>query len=60
MFDGASETDINKMSTWPVCRHRSAVLFDGNTGEPFDHDVTVGVMYMLKLHHLVDDKIHAA
>ena len=34
-------------------------LFDGRTGEPFDHDVTVGVMYMLKLHHLVDDKIHA-
>ena len=35
------------------------VLFDGRTGEPFDQDVTVGVMYMLKLHHLVDDKIHA-
>ena len=34
-------------------------LFDGRTGEPFDNDVTVGVMYMLKLHHLVDDKIHA-
>ncbi len=34
-------------------------LFDGRSGEPFDHDVTVGVMYMLKLHHLVDDKIHA-
>ena len=45
---------------WRVCRpavRRS--LFDGRTGEPFDHDVTVGVMYMLKLHHLVDDKIHA-
>ena len=36
-----------------------AILFDGRTGEPFDQDVTVGVMYMLKLHHLVDDKIHA-
>ena len=36
-----------------------STLFDGRTGEPFDHDVTVGVMYMLKLHHLVDDKIHA-
>ena len=35
------------------------VLFDGRTGEAFDQDVTVGVMYMLKLHHLVDDKIHA-
>jgi DNA-directed RNA polymerase subunit beta len=34
-------------------------LFDGRTGMAFDHDVTVGVMYMLKLHHLVDDKIHA-
>ena len=35
------------------------MLFDGRTGEPFDKDVTVGVMYMLKLHHLVDDKIHS-
>ena len=35
------------------------VLFDGRTGEAFDRDVTVGIMYMLKLHHLVDDKIHA-
>jgi DNA-directed RNA polymerase subunit beta len=34
-------------------------LFDGRTGEPFEQDVTVGVMYILKLHHLVDDKIHA-
>ena len=38
---------------------RQSILFDGRTGEPFDQDVTVGVMYMLKLHHLVDDKIHA-
>jgi len=36
-----------------------SILFDGRTGEVFDQDVTVGVMYMLKLHHLVDDKIHA-
>ena len=36
-----------------------SILFDGRTGEPFDQDVTVGVMYMLKLHHLVDEKIHA-
>jgi DNA-directed RNA polymerase subunit beta len=35
------------------------ILYDGRTGEPFDHPITVGVMYMLKLHHLVDDKIHA-
>ena len=35
------------------------MLFDGRTGEPFDNRVTVGVMYMLKLHHLVDEKIHA-
>jgi DNA-directed RNA polymerase subunit beta len=35
------------------------VVFDGRTGEPFHQDVTVGIMYMLKLHHLVDDKIHA-
>jgi DNA-directed RNA polymerase subunit beta len=36
-----------------------ATLMDGRTGKPFDTDVTVGIMYMLKLHHLVDDKIHA-
>src|SRR6185295_6025279 len=36
-----------------------ATLFDGRSGDAFDHDVTVGVMYMMKLHHLVDDKIHA-
>jgi DNA-directed RNA polymerase subunit beta len=35
------------------------VLFDGRTGEPFDSDVTIGILYMLKLHHLADDKIHA-
>src|SRR5881628_2718765 len=35
------------------------ILFDGKSGESFDHEVTVGVMYMMKLHHLVDDKIHA-
>jgi DNA-directed RNA polymerase subunit beta len=36
-----------------------SILFDGRSGEPFEQDVTVGIMYMLKLHHLVDDKIHA-
>ena len=40
-------------------RSGQMILFDGRTGEPFDQDVTVGVMYMLKLHHLVDEKIHA-
>ena len=40
-------------------RSGQSILFDGRTGEPFDHEVTVGTMYMLKLHHLVDDKIHA-
>ena len=40
-------------------RSGQAILFDGRTGEAFDQDVTVGMMYMLKLHHLVDDKIHA-
>jgi DNA-directed RNA polymerase subunit beta len=40
-------------------RDGQSLLFDGRTGEPFDRRVTVGVMYMLKLHHLVDDKIHA-
>jgi len=58
VFDGAPEDDIRKvleMADVPM----QSVLFDGRTGEPFDQDVTVGVMYMLKLHHLVDDKIHA-
>jgi DNA-directed RNA polymerase subunit beta len=60
VFDGAKEKDINvllKEAKLPTTGQ--AVLFDGKTGEPFDHDVTVGIMYMLKLHHLVDDKIHA-
>jgi DNA-directed RNA polymerase subunit beta len=49
-----------RSSTARVCRSRvRPVLFDGRTGEPFDHEVTVGVLYMLKLHHLADDKIHA-
>ena len=49
-----------RCSRWPrLPSNGQTTLFDGSTGEPFDHDVTVGVMYMLKLHHLVDDKIHA-
>jgi DNA-directed RNA polymerase subunit beta len=60
VFDGASESDI-KWSLRTAGRKETGqqILFDGRTGEPFNEDVTVGVMYMLKLHHLVDDKIHA-
>ena len=60
VFDGAAEREIKdslKMAGLPTSGQ--AVLFDGRNGEPFDNDVTVGVMYVLKLHHLVDDKIHA-
>ncbi|MGC4090024.1 MAG: DNA-directed RNA polymerase subunit beta [Polyangiaceae bacterium] len=60
VFDGAPESII-KQTLESAGRSSSgqAILFDGRTGEPFDQDVTVGIMYMLKLHHLVDDKIHA-
>jgi DNA-directed RNA polymerase subunit beta len=60
VFDGARESDIVAMLE-KAGRHRSGqvTLFDGRTGEPFDRKVTVGYIYMLKLHHLVDDKIHA-
>jgi DNA-directed RNA polymerase subunit beta len=60
VFDGASEQDI-KGTLGEAARDKSgqSILFDGRTGEPFEEDVTVGIMYMLKLHHLVDDKIHA-
>jgi DNA-directed RNA polymerase subunit beta len=60
VFDGAREEEIHdylEMADLP--RNGQRILFDGRTGEPFDNDVTVGIMYMLKLHHLVDDKIHA-
>jgi DNA-directed RNA polymerase subunit beta len=60
VFDGAEETVIKSMlANAGRATSGQAVLFDGRTGEPFDQEVTVGVMYMLKLHHLVDDKIHA-
>ena len=60
VFDGAKEVDIKALLTaGELATNGQATLFDGKTGEAFDHDVTVGVMYMLKLHHLVDDKIHA-
>ncbi|HEY3449120.1 MAG TPA: DNA-directed RNA polymerase subunit beta [Myxococcales bacterium] len=60
VFDGARELEIDTLlaaGNQPLSGQQ--VLFDGRTGEPFDQDVTVGVMYMLKLHHLVDEKIHA-
>jgi DNA-directed RNA polymerase subunit beta len=60
VFDGASEEEIKKLLTSAgVTTSGQCVMFDGRTGEPFHQDVTVGIMYMLKLHHLVDDKIHA-
>ncbi|HET6923483.1 MAG TPA: DNA-directed RNA polymerase subunit beta, partial [Anaeromyxobacteraceae bacterium] len=58
VFDGAREDEMRAMLEHGAATMQS-ILFDGRTGEPFDHDVTVGVMYMLKLHHLVDEKIHA-
>ena len=60
VFDGANENDI--MDTLELAgrsRDGKVQLYDGRTGEPFDNKVTVGYMYMLKLHHLVDDKMHA-
>jgi DNA-directed RNA polymerase subunit beta len=60
VFDGAAEEHIRgTLELAHLPRSGQAVLFDGRTGEAFDHDVTIGIMYMLKLHHLVDDKIHA-
>ncbi len=60
VFDGAREPDVVKMLE-DANLHKSgqSVLYDGRTGEQFDRPVTVGYIYMLKLHHLVDDKIHA-
>lgn len=60
VFDGAHDADINAMLKEAGLETTGQVqLFDGRTGEPFDRKVTVGYIYMLKLHHLVDDKIHA-
>lgn len=60
VFDGASEAEIRKMLVEAgVDEVGQSTLYDGLTGDPFDNQVTVGVMYMLKLHHLVDNKIHA-
>jgi DNA-directed RNA polymerase subunit beta len=60
VFDGASEEEIKDLLRLAgVQDNGQTVLFDGRTGDAFHEDVTVGIMYMLKLHHLVDDKIHA-
>jgi DNA-directed RNA polymerase subunit beta len=60
VFDGAREGDVTAMLEKAGLDSSGQVtLFDGRTGNPFDRKVTVGYIYMLKLHHLVDDKIHA-
>ena len=60
MFDGAREDDIVRMlEKAGLASSGQVTLVDGRTGEAFDRKVTVGYIYMLKLHHLVDDKIHA-
>ncbi|WP_260482334.1 DNA-directed RNA polymerase subunit beta [Sphingomicrobium flavum] len=60
VFDGARQEDVADMlEKAGLDRSGQVTLFDGRTGEPFDRKVTVGYIYMLKLHHLVDDKIHA-
>jgi DNA-directed RNA polymerase subunit beta len=60
VFDGAREADVSAMlEKAGLDPSGQVVLFDGRTGEAFDRKVTVGYIYMLKLHHLVDDKIHA-
>jgi DNA-directed RNA polymerase subunit beta len=60
VFDGAAEEEIfNLLKKAGLPATGQVTLYDGRTGEPFDGKVTVGVMYIMKLHHLVDDKIHA-
>ena len=60
VFDGAKEKDItNLLSISGVSGTGQEILYDGITGQKFERPVTVGYMYMLKLHHLVDEKIHA-
>ena len=60
IFDGASGVDIKELFKIAGIREDGKTyLYDGRTGERFDNPVTVGIMYVLKLHHLVDDKIHA-
>ena len=60
VFDGANEYDVfDTMEEAGMQRNGKTILYDGRTGEPFEREVTVGVMYMIKLAHMVDDKIHA-
>jgi len=60
VFDGAKEWEIKELLTQAnLPASGKTVVYDGLTGEPFDQEVTVGYIYMMKLHHLVDDKIHA-
>ncbi len=60
VFDGATEDDVfETLKKAGLSEDGKTVLYDGRTGDPFDNKITVGYMYFLKLHHLVDDKIHA-
>ena len=60
VFDGAHISDIEAMMEEAgMDKDGKTVLYDGRTGEPFDNRIAVGVMYMIKLHHMVDDKLHA-
>ena len=60
VFDGANEEDVwNTMEEAGLNRDGKTILYDGRSGEPFDNRVSVGVMYMIKLAHMVDDKLHA-
>ena len=60
VFDGAHINDIkDMMKEAGMDEDGKTILYDGRTGDPFDHRIAVGVMYMIKLHHMVDDKLHA-
>ncbi len=60
VFDGASEIEVTEMLELAgLPKSGQSILYDGRTGEPFDRPITVGYMYMMKLNHLVDDKMHA-
>lgn len=60
VFDGATEEDVwSTLEEAGMARDAKTVLYDGRTGEPFDNRVSVGIMYMIKLAHMVDDKLHA-
>lgn len=60
VFDGATEKEVKtELSRANLPESGQMILFDGRSGEAFDRDVTVGIIYMMKLHHLADDKIHA-